>query len=1106
MIALSLSQQVLSKFFDYTPLFKGVNYALRGAVRNLELKSRDGHVEVFAQVKGSKPTSYSISAKLFFKNAQLVEVEDACSCPVGFGCKHVVAALFEAGREHELPVLDHPLEKNIPSTLQKQPWDDWLLDVERSAEKEEKNSSSEFLIYVIKENYTKEPQLFLSMAKRLKSGALSVPKNFTNTLRQQKILDEKDRWILSSLQIAKLTESRSHYYESDGNYDLFNLPSLNCMHEIIETGRCFFDNALETPIKLGSPKSLKFEWRVDSLGKCAFLPFVEGVQSCFLLLFKDIWYIDKENYESGLLQTELSRKLIASFLRSPKIPLDEVDQFSKMLGNKAPSAFSLIALPHLPKEEEIKIEPKPWLRLYGESHIFERGYYYRENCVVGLIELGFIYGEIDIPLDSSKKEVHRVLNGKHLKFQRNIEKEKEFLQKLLKQPFTTLASLFPHERINSSYRNHLSFLPEQADKATTALKTLEKEGWKIRVEDTYPCSWIEEVDNWFVDLEETEGLSHWFDIELGVIIDGEKINLIPILLRFIERPDFSWETIQAAEQAFTIRLPNDKIIEIPKERFQYIISTLLELHDSKNKKITLPRIKAAELLEWESQISNKKIIWKGAESLQSLGKKLQNSQNLPLSPIPTTLKATLRPYQQTGLNWLQFLRENAFGGILADDMGLGKTIQALSHLLLEKEQGRMQLPSLIIAPTSLMHNWKTEAAKFTPLLKVLVLQGSDRKQNFSNIKEYDLILTTYPLLARDQEILLKEAYYYLILDEAQFIKNTQTKATQIASQLQAQHKLCLSGTPMENHLGELFSLFHFISPGLLGNQKQFGKFFRTPIEKHGSREQQLRLSKRVAPFLLRRVKEEVAKELPPKTEIIHKITLEKDQRDLYETIRISMHEKIKNVVQEKGLAKSQIIILDALLKLRQVCCDPRLVKLEAAKKVASSGKFEFLLNMLEELFKENRKILLFSSFTSMIALIEEVLQKRNIEYVKLTGETLNRQEAIEAFQAGKVSLFLLSLKAGGTGLNLTAADTVIHYDPWWNPAAEKQATDRAHRIGQEKPVFVYKLITEATIEEKILKLQEKKQALINGLFKENENTGLSFTLEDLEELFRPIEG
>jgi len=407
---------------------------------------------------------------------------------------------------------------------------------------------------------------------------------------------------------------------------------------------------------------------------------------------------------------------------------------------------------------------------------------------------------------------------------------------------------------------------------------------------------------------------------------------------------------------------------------------------------------------------------------------------------------------------------------------------------------------LIIAPTSVVHNWQREIERFAPFLKSIVLQGSDRASKFEYIPESDIILTTYPLLNRDKAMLLGHEFSMIILDEAQFIKNAQAKMTQIVQQLKGTHRLCLTGTPMENHLGELWSLFNFLMPGLLGTARDFKRLYRNPIEKFNDRDCQKRLSRFVKPFIVRRLKDEVLKELPSKTVIIQSIELSKSQRDLYEAIRLAMHKKVKRVIDQKGIERSQIIILDALLKLRQICCDPRLLKMDAAKKVKQSAKLEALMEMVTEMCAEGRRILLFSQFTSMLALIEKELEKHKIQYVKLTGSTRDRRRPIDEFQEGKVPLFLISLKAGGTGLNLTAADTVIHYDPWWNPAVEMQATDRAHRIGQKKAVFVYKFVTTGTVEEKIIEMQEKKKSLMDAIFSGGEHKG-RITKRDLDVLF-----
>ena len=437
-------------------------------------------------------------------------------------------------------------------------------------------------------------------------------------------------------------------------------------------------------------------------------------------------------------------------------------------------------------------------------------------------------------------------------------------------------------------------------------------------------------------------------------------------------------------------------------------------------------------------------------------------------------------------------------------MGLGKTEKVLAHLLVEKSSGRMDRPCLVVAPTSAMANWFREAERFAPELRVLVLQGPARKQHFARIAEYDLVLTTYPLLTRDATVLQEQDWHCLILDEAQFIKNARTKSARSAAELKTRHRLCLTGTPMENHLGELWSLFHFLMPGLLGNRRQFGRLFRGPIEKHDDRGRRDQLVSRIRPFMLRRTKDEVALDLPPKTEIVRVVELQRGQRDLYESIRLAVHDKVRDAVAEKGLARSTIVILDALLKLRQVCCDPRLLKLEQAQKVRERAKLDLLLEMLDELMSAGRRVLLFSQFTSMLSLIEPELKARDIAWVEITGATQDRDTPVRRFQDGEVPLFLISLKAGGTALNLTAADTVIHYDPWWNPAVEAQATDRAHRIGQDKPVFVYKLITAGSVEEKIVAMQERKRDLAQGIYGAGGKQAQAFSADDLESLFQPL--
>jgi SNF2 family DNA or RNA helicase len=434
-------------------------------------------------------------------------------------------------------------------------------------------------------------------------------------------------------------------------------------------------------------------------------------------------------------------------------------------------------------------------------------------------------------------------------------------------------------------------------------------------------------------------------------------------------------------------------------------------------------------------------------------------------------------------------------------MGLGKTVQTLAHLAVEKQAGRLRKPVLIVAPVSVLGNWQQEIRRLAPMLRSLLLHGDRRAALFSRINSVDVVITGYPQLLLDQATLLRHDFSFVILDEAQVIKNPRAKVSQAARELRSAHRLCLTGTPMENHLGELWSLFEFVQPGLLAEESEFQRDYRGPIEKHGDRQRAAALQRRVQPFMLRRTKDMVARDLPPKTQIVEPILLDERQRDFYDGVRLAMHRRVREVLEQRGLARSHITVLDALLKMRQACCDPRLVETDEDVENIPSAKLDWLRNVLPELIEEGRRILLFSQFTSMLAHIEALARELGIEYCLLTGASQNRAELVRRFQSGAVPLFLISLKAGGVGLNLTAADTVIHYDPWWNPAVEAQATDRAHRIGQEHPVFVYKLVAQHTIEEKILQLQARKQALANQLYADEGLNTAQMSAADIEALF-----
>ena len=622
--------------------------------------------------------------------------------------------------------------------------------------------------------------------------------------------------------------------------------------------------------------------------------------------------------------------------------------------------------------------------------------------------------------------------------------------------------------------------------SNSTIPELRNDGWRVEIDAAFPYRVVTAGDDWRADVYDGAS-AQWFELELGVDVEGVRVSLLPLLIDALRRSGLDLSADAAAlsrlSKPLLGKLQNGAYVALAPDRVARVLATLAGLFGEdgamRGERARIPMVRAGALADLDGVTMR----WTDARSVRRLFDEINAYAQRPIT-VPKSFVGTLRPYQHEGVAWLQALRAYDLGGILADDMGLGKTVQMLAHIAIEHKAKRLKDPVLVVAPTSVVPNWRAEIARFLPDLPAELIE-----------------LTSYALLTRDAEALSQRDFSIVVLDEAQFIKNPRTKAAQAARRLRAQQTVAMSGTPIENHLEELWSIFAFAVPGLLPERSRFARFFRTPIERRDDKNRRRALAARVRPFLLRRTKERVEQDLPPKTEIIQRVELSGAQRDLYETIRLAMHLRVREEIEQRGIARSRIVVLDALLKLRQVCCDPRLLKLPAAASVRESQKLDALLEMLESLLEDGRRILLFSQFTSMLDLIKPALAHRNMPFVELRGDTRDRETPVARFQNGEVPLFLISLKAGGTGLNLTAADTVIHYDPWWNPAVERQATDRAHRIGQQQHVFIYKLIAEHTVEERILELQERKGALAAGLFEETTSEKLDLNLDELERLF-----
>ncbi|MFO0664185.1 MAG: DEAD/DEAH box helicase [Polyangiaceae bacterium] len=647
------------------------------------------------------------------------------------------------------------------------------------------------------------------------------------------------------------------------------------------------------------------------------------------------------------------------------------------------------------------------------------------------------------------------------------------------------------------------------------LPQLKRIGFEITEDASHAFRTVDAEPPWYADVD-AETNKDWFTLEMGIELQGKRLSLLPALLDLLDRSasgEGLEDLVRPGARTIAVEVGERLYLPIPAAKMRTILRVLAELYQGERfgqDKIKFPKGRAGAIDRLERTLTQDgaELTLTGAPASRGSSRAVETEEEVfSLETLAkSALKATLRPYQEDGVKWLQSLRYDEVGGILADDMGLGKTLQTIAHISLEKQAGRLDLPALIVAPTSLVQNWQREIEKFAPSLRVTALQGSNRHENYDRIEGADVVVTTYPVVIRDEERFANLTFHLLILDEAQTIKNDKSQAHRVVRTLKARHRLCLTGTPVENHLGELWAISDFLNPGLLGDEVHFTRFFRVPIEKQKNNERLAALREILSPYIIRRTKADVAKDLPPKTELFRPIELRGSQRELYETIRVAAHAEVRKLIKKKGLAASTVPILGALTKLRQVCNDPRLVPLsDSAKKRTTprSAKLDFFDNLLRERLAGGQRVLVFSQFTSMLALIAERLRAEGIRYTCLTGNTEDRRAVVDEFESGKVDVFLISLRAGGTGLTLTSADTVIHFDPWWNPAVQAQATDRAYRIGQTKPVFVHHLYVAGSVEERMLRLQKQKKRMADAILGEG-GVDTALSEDDLEVLLAPL--
>ena len=1040
---MKLTTYQISEGFEFNTYVRGKQYFLGGKVISYTLLSESlKKINITARVKGSYQPEYIQNIIVSQTSYAKVDFQGDCSCPVQNNCKHVVAACFQ----YQYDKTHKP--KDIVA--------DWLDEIKSLSTLNTPSNNSidneHFIIYrLFFSNYGDDMALY--KAKYLKNGkmakgSLRKIENAHHTLDE--LMDTSDKEA-----IELLNSMRDYRYQ----YKIKGKAGYLFMKQILNTQRCFYENASE-PLSFNQEKlPLNFQWsKVDN--KRSLLEIKISSKNYRIIPSKPILVIDSENNQVMELDTDIAYAILEKIMSAPAIPNIKINTVYQSLSTHLQQLN--LPTPKNFKVTTVKKTPIPIIHIYQDEN---------KTSDMYLLGIDFIYGDYTIaylpkmPVSTQFNDVGKI------EIIRDPQQEAAALAKLCELGFESLENQGKHYMTIASQGNSQHALQQWNDFLNKHIDSLKKLGWLIEFNENFKLNFNSDTE---IEVQ-SEADNDWFSLSFNVRFGENRYPLAPLVSSVLEE----FDNIDDLPKKLFLECDASQFIELKTKEIKPVLKTLFELFDRQDGEniLKIGSFDAHMLEEMQDSVT-----WKGSKEILKLSKKLKNFEGIKDIKPPSCLKLKLRDYQQTGLNWLNFLYDFKFSGILADDMGLGKTVQTLSHLSRLKEDNKLTKPALIVVPTSLVANWKNEVEKFTPNLNILTLYGSDRAEYFPQMNKADLILTTYTLVSNDLQQHEKRKYSYIILDEAQKIKNPRTKMARTICGLKSENRLALTGTPIENHLGELWSIFHFLMPGFLHNQKLFNDYYRKPIENDFDGQIQEQFNKRIKPFILRRTKADVLTELPAKTEIIKLTQFEEKQSKLYETIRIAMNKKVRDAVAQKGLNKSHIHILDALLKLRQVCCDPSILKLDEAKKVKESAKLTLFLELIDELMAEGRKVLVFSQFTTMLSILEREIKKKKISYVKLTGSSTKRDKIIDKFTNGEADIFLISLKAGGVGLNLVEADTVIHYDPWWNPAVENQATDRAHRIGQNKKVFVYKLIVENTIEQKIIELQKKKQALQDGIY------------------------
>ncbi|MGE4440097.1 MAG: SNF2-related protein [Desulfomicrobium sp.] len=1039
----------------------GAQYLIAdGGIQKIDIRRDEESWDVEGQIQGDDFQTYSSELGI---NLDQGSVHSYCNCQDSFSgiCRHVAATALGL-----LSKLD--VKREVEAQPMKSEWKQSFRYFFSTALEPE--PGHHYFIY----RFFAEPgrlQIEFFRARQNKSGLSTVQ----NPVTLEQIIRNPD-WCEISPELPKVAEQIGQYLDYYGHRVEIPFGLMTWFFWAIKNEYYQLWEESEQPVRIEStpmrlqlrPKftdeGLSFDIMLGREGK---VPFSILNQNVSFYGHLPLWVCLKHSFYP--VQTGLKPSLIQELVLSPPvIPHADISEFLDRVWTQIPAS-------DLHGQDEFLERMQP---IFVPATYNPKLYLNEEGSLLTL-EIQNIYetehGDISLPGPNQDLQTGSYqFEGKSFLIRRDQEEEEALL--------TTLMDMNFQPRSNSIWflepEEAITFLLDAYPKLVEAYRVYgEKDLTRYKVRLTPPN---------VVATVETQEEDKWFNLEINVEYDDISVPIDKIWKawtqgkRYVQLKDGSYTSLpeswleKLGHKLIALGLDPEKP---PKKRFENFEAPVLD-----------------KILEDIPETTSDGF-W------DTLREKINDFQEIKQVEKPKGLDATLRPYQLQGVSYLNFLREYHFGGILADEMGLGKTIQTLTFLQYMKEQGHKG-PNLIIVPTSVLPNWEREAQKFVPDMTRLVIYGARRENLFKKIESSELIITTYALLRRDLDELMKFEFNAIILDEAQNIKNPNTITARSVRKMQARFRLCLSGTPIENTLLELWSLFEFLMPGFLGSQASFQKGFVKPI-KDGDDDSLGYLKARVKPFILRRTKNEVAKDLPPKVENIYYSALLDDQRDLYAALAKKLKEQVLQDVDEKGIGQSQISILDALLKLRQICCHPRLLKLDMPGFNAnlSSGKFEAFKDLVTSIIDDGHKVLVFSQFVQMLHIIRNWLHMVEIPFCYLDGTSKDRFEQVDKFNnTPEIPIFLISLKAGGTGLNLTSADYVIHYDPWWNPAVEDQATDRTHRIGQTRQVFAYKMICENTVEEKILKLQESKKGIADSIIP-GQSAWKSLTRSDLEMLF-----